>query len=401
MFTIERTQLRSSFGFPLEEVIDYIKMWDAEHSNEQYDSLLLEVTGCSSPEELLNENPYATKIIAQHPEYQNAIGQHRNYSEEAFYRARMQGDYIEEPSFEFAFEKTIGYAGFKTIDTYLQQIVRHDLVDFKSLSSNPRAVSYLLKHPDLVCWKAFSSNPNSTAIYYLEDHPELIDFENLSKNTNPKAIAILRANLERINWKWLSVNPCDEAVTILLENPERIFYPWMAKNRNPRAVEFLKEHPDRINWRSFSQNPCPAAVEFLAANWENIHWGAFCVSARTRQQFDLLREHLECVDWTNLCMNPSEYAVALLEENPTRIVWHYSLLYQNMFETITTYDYEGIRGKLEDPRTMVRAELQAWASHPTKMATKWKDWGFDNYGMDDESDEELKEVLSKMEPFKF
>jgi hypothetical protein len=35
------------------------------------------------------------------------------------------------------------------------------------------------------------------------------------------------------------------------------------------------------------------------------------------------------------------------------------------------------------------------------MATKWKDWGFDNYGMDDESDEELKEVLSKMEPFKF
>jgi len=51
-------------------------------------------------------------------------------------------------------------------------------------------------------YKFISANPN--AISYLQDNPGKIDWDILS--LNPNAILILNKNQDKINWYWLSTN---------------------------------------------------------------------------------------------------------------------------------------------------------------------------------------------------
>lgn len=350
-------------------------MWDDENYTEYYESLLYETTGCGDPEELIAENKYASKYIDENPIYGHNIGSRRNYSEEAFYLARKEGVCIED---------TIGYARFNTIDTYLQDNICLRMHMFSELSSYPYATNYLLKHKELISWWYFSKNPDDRAIDFMEENPDKIYYGPLSMNTNPRAVDLLLQSPERIDWRCLSGNTCDKAVELLIANPERIDIHWMSKNTNTMAVEYLKGHPEKISWRFFTGNPCKVAVDFLARNLERIHWPTLCTSAKTKQQFSILRANLDRIVWIDLCRNPSQLAVDLLKEHPHHIAWHYSLLYQNVFETITSYDYAGIREARHD----LHQEFHAWAGHPSKMVTKWKDWGFDCFDFDQEDEME-------------
>jgi hypothetical protein len=160
----------------------------------------------------------------------------------------------------------------------------------------------------------------------------------------------------------------------------------LACNKNPRAIEILMNNVKKISWELLSGNHCTKAVQLLKEHSNKIDWNTLCCEAKTKEQFDLIRSNLGKVRWEFLCFNPSELAVKLLEEHPEKIVWGYSLRYQNVFETITTYDYAGIRGARHD----LHQEFHAWAGHPSMITKKWKDWGFDTYGLDEAEEAEAE-----------
>ncbi len=89
------------------------------------------------------------------------------------------------------------------------------------------------------------------------------------------------------------------------------------------------------------------------------------------------------VDWSSICRNRNKRALELLMEFPSRIQWHFTLGNQDVFETTAEYDYEGIR----TARRNLHEEFHAWAGHPSKITTKWVDWGFEGaVGSEEEED---------------
>ena len=364
MFTIERTDIKRSFGVTLEQVLESIY----NQGNHFYQ--LVENYG---PEQILNVNKYAVKILEQHPEYLCYDLLYMNESPEA--RDLQKSIYKLDP---YYYLSSLCNNESNILDTYLQEDLPLVSTHFSMLSAYPRAIPYLRKHINKINWNTLSSNED--AMDFLESFPEKISYRSLCSNPNPKAIALLKDNLDKVHWAYLSGNSCDEAIDILIENPHHIKFRCLSFNTNPRAIDILRENIGHIHWYGLSSNSCNSAVKLLSEHLDRVHWDVLCKFAETKEQFKLIRANLDKVDWVSLCTNPSELAVKLLEEHPNNIWWCYSLQYQNMFETVTTYDYAGIRGA----RYHLHEEFHAWAGHPSKISTKWRDWGFDTYGMDTE-----------------
>jgi hypothetical protein len=431
MFTKEQTIIRPAFGKTLEEVIQLVDNWNQENYTHHQGYLLGEMFACEDAIDLINCNSHAIKILEQCPHYIVPESLRRNYSEESIYLDRKYnlGDYRHKLTWVLQ----------PNIDTYLTEDVNivEDPFYFEHLCKNPYAIPYIKKHLDkLEDWCVLSSNPEALDI--LEEFPEKIIYNQLCKNPNPRAIAILRDNLKKVYWEVLSENTCDEAIDLLIEYPHLIdYYKFsentnskalmflkenptkpttalqesdnspvskteekrlmdyyslckrneinyynLSRNPNPIAIDILKEHPEKIKWSSLSLNESKEAVELLRQNPDKIDWSLLCNYGKTKEQFKLIRENIDKIDWEVICRNSCEEAVKLLEEHPDRIQWWNSLYWQNVFETIATYDYAGIRGYRHD----LHQEFHAWAGHPIRMVTKWRDWGFDNYGMDEEDD---------------
>lgn len=379
MFITERTDIHPCFGITLQQALHHVSVWTRnEHMIHGNDSSQAPVA-----EDILNLNPHAIKVLQQHPEWVNASELARNTSHEAIDLQKT----LRYPLYHY--QRALCYHPMTILDTYLQDPrLKFTGDDLFFLSSNARAVPYLQRHPDLIRWIPLSKNPE--ALDLLEANPEKIEFMYLSSNSNPRAVALLRNNLERVDWNFLSMNPCNEALDLLLEHPDKIKYGWLTYNTNPRAIDLLRSQPvEQIHWSGLSGNPCNNALEILAENKTHIDWTLFCLHASTKEQFVFLRANLDRVDWRFLCKNPSDHAVELLKEHPHRIQWWSSLQFQNVFETITEYDYAGIRAT----RQTLHEEFHAWAGHPCKILTKWKDWGFDTPGMDMEEEGEGEDVV--------
>jgi hypothetical protein len=375
MFTIERTDIKPAFGKTLKEVLCEYNTTNVLGFNHRYGT-----------HQFLNLNPYAIKILEQNPEYIYPDILCRNVSQDSF--NLLQTLNIDISHYISALSRFYS----KTLDAYLHAGQIHDYlckigmlsVNLRCLSTNPRAIPFLERHMDLIEWDGLSSNHE--AIDILERFQEKINYEYLTLNQNPRAMSILREHKDKIKWDWLSSNSCDEAIDILIENPQNINYMSLACNKNPRAIEILMNNVKKISWELLSGNHCTKAVQLLKEHSNKIDWNTLCCEAKTKEQFDLIRSNLGKVRWEFLCFNPSELAVKLLEEHPEKIVWGYSLRYQNVFETITTYDYAGIRGARHD----LHQEFHAWAGHPSMITKKWKDWGFDTYGLDEAEEAEAE-----------
>jgi hypothetical protein len=372
MFMTEKTDIKPSFGKTLEEVINLL--------NIQYD--ISDKMFSIKKIIVANNSPHAIKLLEQHPEYicKDAL---RCCTSEAgmYFKKKLDND----------FNDGLSCCKFDTVDTYLEDsniLGEYNEYKFSILSSNPRAISILKRNIGLIDWNMFSLNTSEEALDLLEQFPERINFGFLSENTNPRAIAILRENIDKIAWGKLSANPCDEAVDLIMENKDRIDYYLLSKNNNPRAVELLKENPEKISWYNLCRNSCKEAVKLLADNPDKIFWEILCMCASQKEQVDIMRDHLHLVNWHMVSMNSSKLVFNFLEENKEKMVWYTGILNENIFETITTYDYAGIRGARHD----LHSEFHAWAGHPIRMVSKWRDWGFDNYGVD-EADSDLGEYM--------
>ena len=367
----EKTDIHPSFGVTLEQAIHTIQLWIlAQDTNDPWESK-------QHPAYVLNINPHAIKVLQQHPEIVNPWKLSWNPSHEAV-------DLMKALQLHpFHYTRTLFSNAFSILDTYLKELqgkYAFTESDYFDLSRNPCAVPFLQRNPEKIHWDELSRNPE--AIDLLEQNPEKINFYQLSANTNPRAIALLRDHLEHVNWQSLSMNPCNEAVDLLLEHPDKIDYYRLVHNTNPRAIQLLRNHPIE-NWQGLTTNRCHEALEILTENKDHIKWGLFCVHASTKEQFAFLRANLDRVDWSCLCLNPSDRAVDLLKEHPHRMDWLNSLSCQNVFETVTEYDYAGIR----ESRRFLHEEFHAWAGHPSKITTHWKDWGFDEEEEEEEEDD--------------
>jgi hypothetical protein len=367
MFTIEHTDLKPCYGLKLADVFQRLS------------TTFQEEWTCKKPEHLLNYNIHAIKVLEQHPDY----------VEETVITLNMAMDrFLIDRKHKVDPERCIANylaSNHLLIDTLLQNNTFIDPSYYWLVSQCPRAIPYLRKHPEMIVWSALSRNPE--ALDLLEDNVEKISFPDLCYNRNPRAIAIIRDNLDKMtfaSWCHLIGNPCDEAIDLILEHPQHIQskHYFLGLNSNPRAIGILRgfnlEH--FLAWSDLSRNPCDEAVRLLEEHPDKINWSHLSYYASSKEQFDrLLRVYPNNISWSALSLNHSDEATKLLQENPDRINWHNALKYQNMFETTAIYDYEGIRGARHD----LHQEFHAWAGHPSMIATKWKDWGFDTYGLDE------------------
>jgi len=144
-------------------------------------------------------------------------------------------------------------------------------INWLSLSKNPAAIDMILhynislhNHGNLYC---FNQNPHPKAIDYLIQHPEYIIWDAVSLNIGARKLFDI-FGYSKVDWLVLSGNPC--VVDILLEKIDKIYWPYFNMNPNPKAVEYLKEHPDLIDWTFISMNPY--AEEIIKQNLDKVNW---------------------------------------------------------------------------------------------------------------------------------
>lgn len=358
MFRRETTEIKPCYGLTLQQVIAHV------YRSSEYINCL--IGWQDSPEECLSENPFAIKVLEQHPDVIRLQGLSQNPHMDAIYLQKQQYG-------KFELGRFMSLMTHVHVDTFLTENVGLSLVTKSILSANPFAFSYLQKHPQDICWKVFSRNP--AALDLLEENIDEVDFQQLCFNPNPRAIALLQLYPERVDWPSLCRNSCDEAVDFLIAHKEKLDYRFLTWNTNPRALQLVRTEADPAKWNltGLCHNTCPLALEMLAQQQHRIDWSVFCRAATTASQFVFLEANMDRVSWSALSENPSRRARALLEANPEKIHWWNALRCHDLFETITEYDYAGIRGARRD----LHQEFHAWAGHPSKMTTKWKDWGFD------------------------
>ena len=354
MFVTERTDIKPCYGRTFQEVVDLL-------INGQFDRL-------HNLPRAISKNPHAIKLLEQHPELVDV--RFLSYNEAA-------GDLLYYHP-DFSENQDIWFSRSPILDTLLLSPSLPELpVNYRfecsAVSKNPRAINYLLRNPKCIVLSDLCLNENAADL--LEACHDIIDYWYLSRNTNPRAMSLLRRAIERgkaeqVNWKWLSANSCPDAVRLFLEYPEKIDFSCLSENECPLAFPIMQQNLDKMNWHWFCCNPL--AVPLLPDYFEKINWTMLSERAKTKEQFQFLRRHFSRINWQGISLNGHPEATKLLEEHPDKIRWSLAIICHDLFETVTEYDYAGIR----NARQALHAEFHAWAGHPSKMTTKWKDWGF-------------------------
>ncbi len=222
---------RFSFN-PSDQVIDYLTLhperidigWLCLNSNPRSIKLIEERVHLLTDTDwqMLCSKPYAIELLKAHPEKINRYC--------ANYLSRNPEIFVERD-------------GRMVLENPFPAI----RLDVNHLSSNPKAVEYLLENNfNMIFWWHFSSNPE--AVEFLLQHPE------------------------RIVWKGFSSNPSPKALEFMKKNKEEVDYVCLCKNSNPDSFELLMEKPDLINWQILSSHPGIFTLDYdvMRANNEQL-----------------------------------------------------------------------------------------------------------------------------------
>jgi len=71
-----------------------------------------------------------------------------------------------------------------------------DKIDKHYLNLNPNAYQILLKHPELIDWTVIQYNTNNTSIYYRNPHK----ITWIALERNPKLQRLVRTNFRKVQW---------------------------------------------------------------------------------------------------------------------------------------------------------------------------------------------------------
>ena len=214
---------------PSDQVIDYLTLhperidigWLCLNSNPRCIKLIEERVHLLTDTDwqMLCSKPYAIELLKAHPEKINRYC--------ANYLSRNPEIFVERD-------------GRMVLENPFPAI----RLDVNHLSSNPKAVEYLLENNfNMIFWWHFSSNPE--AVEFLLQHPE------------------------RIVWKGFSSNPSPKALEFMKKNKEEVDYVCLCKNSNPDSFELLMEKPDLINWQILSSHPGIFTLDYDAMRANN------------------------------------------------------------------------------------------------------------------------------------
>ena len=203
-----------------------------------------------------------------------------------------------------------------------------NILNWKFLSANEKAIELLNKNPGRINWEGLSSNPNPEAIkllkeeYYKNPESNRINFEELSLNTNPEIIELLKKNHVKIDWRNFLNNPNPKGIKYIKElleinpNDENIYWDILSKNTAPEAIELLKDRIEfennlseeeydkikykyKIDWKEISKNP--KAIELIK---ERIIYEKNLPKYRLKKLNSLVK-----IDWDALSTNPSIFTI--------------------------------------------------------------------------------------------
>ena len=255
-----------------------------------------------------------------------------------------------------------------------------DKVGLGPLSANPRAVDWLLEHPENIDYAQLSLNPNPRVKPLLIANWYMINWVNLSRNPsewaskllcrcapdlicwwvmsgNPAAVQHLRKHPELVNLVSLSANPASAAV--FRDHPQ-LFPDWRGLSANPCESAVVLAHPDRICVSTFCQNTCPAAVRYIAAHLDRADWAHL---SQNPAACEIVMANLDSVNWDRLSSNPADWAGKLLASRPECIHWDRFLSNPALF-CVSTYRYAEIRERFWGT---VGYELIDKVMHPSRM----------------------------------
>ena len=216
---------------------------------------------------MLCANPCAMHIIETHPEIIDWTQLCRNPHPRAI-------KILEEHP-----DKIIDIISINPSATRILEQLPLSFMNWSELSSNPGAMTLLKKHPHLIDWDEFSSNPHPDALLMMLKHLDKVNPHYLSKNTNTDSIQMLQQNLTKypefitdFYWRYLSANPHPIALQILEEHPQKIGWEELSSNSNLHALQLLQQNPQKIDGFWLSSNQNPYALQLLQQHPEDICW---------------------------------------------------------------------------------------------------------------------------------
>ena len=191
-----------------------------------------------------------------------------------------------------------------------------------SISTNDRAIDFLIANPHKINWVCMAGNSNIKAAKFCIQNNK-INTHNLSRLDNDEIVEYLIANPTKINYHEFSANPNQKAVDYLWDTAERSL-DSISQNPNDRIVEYLLSDPEnRINYGLFSMNRNDKAIDHLLANPRFIVCQDFYYSFSNKKIAKFMTTHLELFSesTTYLCENADDIAVDYLLANPECINW--------------------------------------------------------------------------------
>ena len=184
-------------------------------------------------------------------------------------------------------------------------------VDWGRLSSEPKAIAYLLKFPALIAWTDFCRNTAPAAIQFISENMDKISRCWFYLSTNPAAVGILAANLNKVDWFGITQNTSPEAIRLISENLDKISN-WYYLSANPAAAGILAANLNKVDWARMSLNPSPITIEILKTHLDLVQWNYVAQNTSTAPAlFELLELGFEHMNWSLVSAN--KYAIKFLE----------------------------------------------------------------------------------------
>ena len=165
-----------------------------------------------------------------------------------------------------------------------------------------KILDWVQQHKDKLNMRSISLNPK--AVSFLEENPEMIDWECISYNSG--AIHIINENLHRIDWDGLSFN--ENALDILKEHPDKINWNNLCSIERKGAYELLKNNTDKItDWLRLCMNRSYWINDLLDGNIDKLNKEEIRVLSSNPNAIPTIEKHINKMDWSGISKNKKAF----------------------------------------------------------------------------------------------
>ena len=238
-----------------------------------------------------------------------------------------------------------------------------DKIDWSTIIYNEEAIDLIEENLDKILvdeeLELYDVCDNKNTVRIMEANIEkLTESEWKSLSSNPKAINLLKKNMDKINWESMSRNPAGYELIKEKLNLEII------NKRTHVDVLQIRLSNDMISVEQMCANENPKVLELIDMSGE-ISLARLCMN---RNGLKYIKDKLDLLDdecWTKLSGNENPEVLDILKKHPEKINSEYLSWNPIIFE----YDYEWMK----ENRDSLNKDFIEWVYKPDNMC-KWKDW---------------------------